>query len=384
MKKKILIFIDWYLPGYKAGGPIKSIAAMVSHFHQEFDFYIITTDKDYGEVQPYQNIKSNEWILTNDSVHIYYISQEQLNYSTIRRLANSETFHCVYLNSYFSAYFSLYPLLMSRFGKLKSRIVLAPRGMLGAGALKLKSLKKNVFIATSKILKLHRGIIWHATSTEEANEIRLVYGKEANIITASNLQYKLDNDASKPTVSKKIGELNLFFLSRITEKKNLIYAIQLLKQLELQNEKIAFSIIGPIEDKLYWAQCSKLIETLPQQITVNYLGAIPNNQIAEYLANSHFLFLPTLNENYGHVIVESLMNGKPLILSDQTPWRELEKKKIGWDISLKNNGEFLEAIRKCISMNESDYQMMSHHAYEYVQDYINNPELINQSRSLFL
>jgi len=384
MKKKILIFIDWYLPGYKAGGPIKSIAAMVSHFHKEFDFYIITTDKDYGETQPYQNIKSNEWILTDDSVHIYYISQEQLNYSTIHRLANSEAFHCVYLNSYFSVYFSLYPLLMSRFGKLKSRIVLAPRGMLGAGALKLKSLKKNVFIAASKFLKLHNGISWHATSTEEANEIISVYGKEAKIITASNLQYKLNKEASRLIVSKKIGELNLFFLSRISEKKNLLFAIQLLKQLELQSEKITFTIIGPIEDKLYWAQCSKLIETLPQQITVKYLGAIPNNKIAEHLVNSHLLFLPTLNENYGHVIVESLMNGKPLILSDQTPWRELEKKKIGWDISLKNSSGFLEAIKNCISMNESDYQILSNHAYDYVQHYINNPELINQSRRLFV
>jgi len=25
-KKKILVFIDWYLPGYKAGGPVRSMA----------------------------------------------------------------------------------------------------------------------------------------------------------------------------------------------------------------------------------------------------------------------------------------------------------------------------------------------------------------------
>ena len=45
-KKKILVFIDWYLPGFRAGGPIRSCANLISHLSDEFDFNIVTTDTD--------------------------------------------------------------------------------------------------------------------------------------------------------------------------------------------------------------------------------------------------------------------------------------------------------------------------------------------------
>ena len=41
-KKKILVFIDWYLPGYRAGGPIQSIANLVNHLDDELDISIVT------------------------------------------------------------------------------------------------------------------------------------------------------------------------------------------------------------------------------------------------------------------------------------------------------------------------------------------------------
>ncbi len=56
-KKKILVFIDWYIPGFKAGGPIRSCANIVQHLSSDFEFYFITSDTDYCEDKPYENIK---------------------------------------------------------------------------------------------------------------------------------------------------------------------------------------------------------------------------------------------------------------------------------------------------------------------------------------
>lgn len=44
--------------------------------------------------------------------------------------------------------------------------------------------------------------------------------------------------------------------------------------------------------------------------------------------------MPTFNENYGHAIVESFVAGLPVVISDRTPWRNLEKINAGWDIPL--------------------------------------------------
>jgi hypothetical protein len=44
---KVLIFIDWFAPGYKAGGPITSNVNIVEHLSDKLDFYVITSSFDY-------------------------------------------------------------------------------------------------------------------------------------------------------------------------------------------------------------------------------------------------------------------------------------------------------------------------------------------------
>ena len=83
MKKKIIIFTDWFLPGYKAGGPIQSISNFVNHFGSVFDISILTSNKDLGSVEPYDNIESNVWIMRSN-YRIQYIDKHQLNISKYR------------------------------------------------------------------------------------------------------------------------------------------------------------------------------------------------------------------------------------------------------------------------------------------------------------
>ena len=58
-RKKILISIDWFLPGTKSGGPVRSYANLIDHFKGDFEFYIVTRDTDYCETVPYRQIKQN-------------------------------------------------------------------------------------------------------------------------------------------------------------------------------------------------------------------------------------------------------------------------------------------------------------------------------------
>jgi hypothetical protein len=61
-QKNILIFIDWFLPGYKAGGPISSNANLIAHLGLEYKFFVITRNTDYCETKPYENIAPLAWI----------------------------------------------------------------------------------------------------------------------------------------------------------------------------------------------------------------------------------------------------------------------------------------------------------------------------------
>ena len=74
-KRRILIFIDWFTPAYKAGGPIKSISNFVNHLSSDFNLFIVTSDRDLGDNHPYSNVKFNHWI-QNDEYSIIYLSKD--------------------------------------------------------------------------------------------------------------------------------------------------------------------------------------------------------------------------------------------------------------------------------------------------------------------
>lgn len=61
--------------------------------------------------------------------------------------------------------------------------------------------------------------------------------------------------------------------------------------------------------------------------------------------------MPTQGENYGHVFIEALSSGTPILLSDQTPWRNLKDKGIGWDIPLARKDRFIHALQAFNHLN---------------------------------
>ena len=381
-KKKIVIFVDWYVPGYKAGGPIKSIFSLVSYLKDDYDFLIITSDTDFGEALPYPGIKSDTWIQADPSVAIFYASKTFQNKNNLLTLLQSLQYDGIYLNSFFSPWFSVMPLLLLKRKKINGPLLIAPRGMLGAGALKLKPLKKKIFIVFSKIMGLHKKVVWHATSAQEKEEITAVLGTKAKVVVASNLQFDANPVEAIPFLKQK-NEVTFFFLSRISEKKNLIFILELLKKAD-KKSNITFNIFGPVEDEDYWKKCLLIIEELKKSgLDVNYHGAIRNEHLAAAIATSHFMILPTFNENYGHVIVESFANGKPVIISDQTPWRDLEKSNAGWDISLNNIAKFETVIKQCIQMSNDEYLSMQQSAITYSKIHCNSNDALIATKEIF-
>jgi glycosyltransferase involved in cell wall biosynthesis len=378
-RKKILIFIDWYRPGFKAGGPIQSVANLVDNLKEEFDFFIVTRDTDYCETTPYKSVKSNEWNEQDDNVHVYYFSHDNLTRNNIRNLIRKTEFDQVYLNGIYSFYFTLIPLYYLR-KKHQKNIIIATRGMLAKSALGVKKRKKQFFIRAVKVLKLFDHVIFHATNEDEKADIRNEFGDKVHVRTAGNL----------PAVNKHIrwkekeklsGQLKLVNIARIAPEKNLIFALQLLKQIR---SEVIFDFYGPVYDQQYWNDCKSVLDELPSNIKANYKGSIENEKVQDLFTNYHFMFMPTLGENFGHIILQSLSAGCPVIISDQTPWKFLEQKNIGWDISFESPDAFINVIEQSAKMGQIEYNKMSQNAFEYAEKYVENKEIVEQNRHLFL
>lgn len=376
-KKKILIFIDWFLPAYKAGGPVRSVANIVTRLSDNFDFIIITSDRDLGDKQSFPNITTNE-ILNIENYKIIYLSPEKQNRKTLINIIEDINYDIVYFNSLFSFKFTILPLILIKKIKKKSKIILAPRGMLGNGSLNIKKTKKAIFLKLSKIIGLYKNITWHATNPVEIKNISDKMNLKTNIVLAPNLPEKAKTFQEK-TIS---GDIKLIFISRIVQIKNIHFAIEVLLKVNTQ-KKIEFDIFGPIEDVGYYEKCIDLSKKLPENIKLNFKGEIRHDLINKTLQDYHFMFFPTLHENFGHVIFEAFSAGVPVIISKNTPWGNLEKKHLGFDIDLANKNEFVKTIEKICKMPSDKYAELSLKTFNFAKEFSSDEQYINKTINLF-
>jgi glycosyltransferase involved in cell wall biosynthesis len=369
MKPRVLVFADWYLPGYKAGGAVSAISNLIELVGDEFEFWVFTRDRDLTDREPYTSVPLNHWV-TVGKAQVFYTCEISLR-SLLRKVREIHP-DIIYLNSFFSR-FTFRTLLLRKLGLLPpAGIVLAPRGEFPPGALELKRFRKWPYRKLAFAAGLYRGVTWQASSKLEEAHIRSMVvrdgsGGNGNMLVAPDVPnpslLSAPPPASRP--AKEPGAVRFVFLSRVSRKKNLEFVLELLGATV---GEIELDIYGPIEDPAYWRQCEEQIRRLPDSIRVSYLGPVAREQVLEVFARYHFQLLPTLGENFGYTIVEGLAAGCPVLTSDRTPWRELLKSGAGWDLPLEDRARWKRAIQDCIEMDQCTYESLSLGARTYFEE----------------
>lgn len=359
---EILVFADYYLPGFKAGGPIRSLANIVERLGDVFSFRVVTRDRDEGDTEPYAGIYPNIWHSIGKA-KVLHLSPDRRDARTMRAVIADGHHRVVYLNSLFSPVFTIQTMALRRAGVLpRIPFIVAPRGEFSPSALRLKRTKKVSYLAAAKALGLYKDVLWQASSAAEERDIRRWCGEAASVFVVPNVAASNAGVPPGRPESKQCGQIKIAFVSRVARVKNLDMALQILNRVR---GRIEFNIYGPINDQVYWNSCAKTISTLPSNVSVHYHGAINNERVAEVLGANHLFLLPTLGESYGHAIVEALSAGCPVLISDRTPWRHLEGRQVGWDIALESPDLFQRALQTCIDMDDPTYQHWSDNARAY-------------------
>lgn len=380
--KKVLIFISHYLPGYKMGGPINSVFNITNKLKDEYDFYIITSDHDLGSTDPYPNIMTDEWLRVYGS-NVMYKRLKFRYYIDIIKHLNENSYDMIYLNSFFDFKFSIFIVLIKycSFAKI-GNIIVAPRGELFQEALSFGKLKKSITIKIFRLLNIYKSIIWHSTSSFESLSISENISKpEIRLARVISDFSKEIYEIPKPTFQMETKDfLKVIFLSRISKDKNIVYAIRLLAKITCFVE---FHIYGPIEDEFIWKECVEQIKLLPDNIKVQYKGKVEKKLVKSYFSKYDLFLFPTHRENFGHVISESLSVGTPVLISDNTPWRDLEKKKLGWDVNLNNECEFIEVISSYFKKSEKEKQDFRETVIKSYLENLDQENILRENINLF-
>ncbi len=357
-KPKILIFIDWYVPAYKAGGPIRSVYTTVETFSDRYEFFVITSNTDIDNKQI--NVETDKWC-KQGSANVLYLTKDAINSKRFVKEVEHICPKFIYLNSLFSHKFTLQPLSLF---KNTHKVILAPRGMLGKESLAIKPLKKKLFLSYAKLFGVYKNVYWHATSEIEKEEIIKVFGEKSRIFIEPNIALVPN---TLKIIPKRVGELSLIMVGRIVPIKNILFLLEVLKEVD-ENNHLRLTLIGPVEDTEYWNRCQQAIKELPKSVNVQMLGAQPPEQVRKQIENNHLLVSTSLNENFGHSIAEALSLGRPVLVSEHTPWKDLKQKGIGADLPLSVE-RFKRELVSWINYDDNRFSAIQQNVYQYAKNH---------------
>jgi glycosyltransferase involved in cell wall biosynthesis len=376
----VLATSDYYSPGDKGGGAVHALSNMVDRLGGEWVFKIITRDRDIGDATPYPEVMVDLWHEKSNAKVMYLSAVGRL--SKLWSLVRKTEFDILYLNSFFSPAFSIPLLLARRFRLIPVRpFIVAPRGEFSKGALRIGYFKKNAYIILVKMLRIGRDAVWHVSSESEEADVRRCFGDKARVVVARDcLPLSTGEEEEYPPREKTAGQLDIVFLSRICRMKNLDGALSRLFGLQ---GTVHMRIYGPREEDAYWQKCQRIIKRLPSNIQIEYCGGVSHKEVLQVMARHHLFFLPTHGENFGFAIFEAILAGCLILISDQTPWRGLEEKGIGWDLSLGELARFQEVLQICIDMDQAAYSRLSKKARAYGLQLLRDDQSVEQNSRLF-
>lgn len=171
---------------------------------------------------------------------------------------------------------------------------------------------------------------WHATSPEEADEIRAL-GFRQPVCVAPN---GIDAPSSQQIETSRAhwlrgcpelaGRRTALFYSRFHAKKRVLELIDL--WLAQAPAEWLLLLVG-IPEMYQVAELEAIIDRKSGRGRIRVFDGSdvpPPYPVAEYF------LLPTFNENFGLVIAEALAHGVPALVTDTTPWRGMETAGAGW------------------------------------------------------
>ena len=344
----ILQIVPSYKPAFVYGGPIYSISALCeAQAALGHTVSVFTTnanggsnlDVPLGIVQSVNNINVTYFPrITGDHTHI----SPKL---WLRLWRDAHKYDVIHLHSWWSVLMIGCAWIL----KIKGvRFVFSPRGMFSNYSFNhnINPIKKGVFwgLLTKPALKKQ---VFHATAISEQKEIEQLFGKDVSVFTLPNLLQFPNLLVETIQTHHQKDTINLLFISRVDRKKGielLLKAVQLLKE----QVPVSLTVIGG-GDYDYVEELKQLATSLAISDLIIWKGAVEWRAKFDDILNADLLVLPSYNENFANIILETLYAGRPVILTKYVGLHDyVSANNMGWVIDT-NPEEIATAVKEYAS-----------------------------------
>lgn len=345
---QVLVFAPTFVPGSRAGGPIRSLDVLTDADVRGVDFSVITPDRDLGDRRAYEVARRLQWV-SNGRRRVLYVNQADVGeYLGAMRMVRRAAPDVYYFNSLWARHSTLIPLLLIWLRILPRRpVLLAPRGELLEGAIASKAGRKQTALRGLVRLTKALGVEFHATSPEELSAIaRHFPGRPSHM---------LQDTSAAPSRSRwrLRGEvLRVVYASRIHPHKNTAEAIRAVTR---SGAPARLDLYGAPEVESYVAECRAAAAEAPEPVTVTFHGHVEHDDLDAVLGRSDIFILPTKGENFSHAIREALSAGCVVLTSDATPWSDGLRAAGVATPSPGDTNAFAAEIHRLASMPAAEY-----------------------------
>lgn len=356
---KVLIIAGLFYPS-KQGGPSKTLYWLSKGLVSKGVEVSVVTSNNYIEDGL---VESDAWV-EFDGIRVKYCTaKSKLPYRVvIQSIIESRKCDVVFLSSLFympSFFIALFAAFTSK------KILWSPRGELFSAAVN-GSKAKRLFIRLLRFLFAKR-VVFHATSSEEENEIVKHLGCSVRTIVIPNymeLHEKKDKLENPDKYFLYVGRI-----APIKALDNLLSGLA--KSDAFMKSDYKLLIAGGVEKQFegYYNQLNQILsENLSLKEKVVFLGNVEGDKKFQLYADAYFSILVSHSENFGNVVIEALSQGTPVITSQGTPWQKLVKYKAGLWIDNNEIG-IAKSIFEVLAMNEEEYQQTRINAYKLALEF---------------
>jgi len=212
-----------------------------------------------------------------------------------------------------------------------------------------------------------------------ANAIRAVGKQEYQNLSA---QFKhttlISNGVHVQLLSKekKQHPITVLFLSRLHHKKGIIPLVNAWIKSELfQNPNYQLTIAGPDDGEL--TKLRRILNSLPANANLKYIGAVYGADKIELLENSHLFILPSQSEGFPTAILEAMSYGLIPIVSRGCNFPEIIDNKLAMETNPNETSilNSLNLIQKISQQEMTNLQLLNH---EYVMQNYNLQTIAQQ------
>lgn len=373
----ILQITPSYRPAFVYGGPIYSVGALCeAQAGLDNKVLVFTTNANgINNLDVPLNAEQNL-----DNVGVYYFPRITGDHTHIspklwlKLLVGKKKYDVIHFHSWWSLLMIVCAWILYIRG---IRFVISPRGMFSSYSFTHNNnpFKKKIFFDfLSKTVLRHQ--VFHATALSEQLEIKNLFGEKTKVFTLPNLLNFPNLSLSSIQTHGSGDEVKLLFISRVDKKKGIEILLNAIKELKHQSINIKLTIIGSGSEE-YQNELKNLCKELGIDELIIWKGSVEWNEKFNDILNTNVLVLPSYNENFANIVLETLYAGRPVIVTKYVGLSDyVSNHKMGWVIDT-NSDDIVSSVKEYISQ-KSFWQSKALEMHNQIKKDYNSEELAKQ------